>query len=73
MKRHSFHAFALSLWALILGLRSRFGRTAARPGQGLVEYALILVLIAVTCIGILTLMGVNLSTIWYTKIIGSFS
>lgn len=42
-------------------VRSFFAREdgvgAAAPGQGLVEYALILVLISVVAIGILTLLG----------------
>lgn len=42
-------------------LRSFLTREA---GQGLVEYALILVLIAVVVIGILTLLGNKVSTIF---------
>jgi len=37
--------------------REQSGRLGAEPGQGLVEYALILVLISVVVIGILTLLG----------------
>lgn len=40
-----------------------------RPGQGLVEYGLILVLIMVVCVGILTLTGGTISEVWYEKII----
>lgn len=72
MLRLSFHAIVRTLWALYLGLGLRSRSMATRPGQGLVEYALILVLIAVTCIGILTLTGRNLSTAWYNRIIAAF-
>jgi pilus assembly protein Flp/PilA len=44
-------------------LRSFF---AKEEGQGLVEYALILVLIAVVVIGILTLVGNKVSTTFST-------
>ncbi|MBO9337271.1 MAG: Flp family type IVb pilin [Chloroflexus sp.] len=42
-------------------LRSFF---AKEEGQGLVEYALILVLIAVVVIGALTLLGQNISSLF---------
>ncbi|MBK9712797.1 MAG: Flp family type IVb pilin [Kouleothrix sp.] len=42
-------------------LRSFF---AKEDGQGLVEYALILVLIAIVVIGILTLLGGKVSTVF---------
>jgi pilus assembly protein Flp/PilA len=42
-------------------LRSFF---AKEEGQGLVEYALILVLIAIVVIGILTLLGNQVSTVF---------
>jgi pilus assembly protein Flp/PilA len=42
-------------------LRSFF---AKEDGQGLVEYALILVLIAIVVIGILTLLGNKVSTVF---------
>ena len=42
-------------------LRSFF---AKEEGQGLVEYALILVLIAIVVIGILTLLGHQVSTVF---------
>jgi pilus assembly protein Flp/PilA len=44
-------------------LRSFF---AKEEGQGLVEYALILVLIAIVVIGILTLLGRQVSTVFST-------
>ena len=42
-------------------LRNFFAR---EEGQGLVEYALILVLIAIVVIGILTLLGRRVSTVF---------
>jgi pilus assembly protein Flp/PilA len=42
-------------------LRSFFSK---EDGQGLVEYALILVLIAIVVIGILTLLGGKVSTVF---------
>ena len=44
-------------------LRSFFAR---EEGQGLVEYALILVLIAIVVIGILTLLGQQVSQVFST-------
>jgi hypothetical protein len=44
---------------------------ARRPGQGLVEYGLILVLIMVVCVGILTAVGGKVSNVWYTKLINN--
>ncbi|NJO84594.1 MAG: Flp family type IVb pilin [Blastochloris sp.] len=44
-------------------LRSFF---AKEEGQGLVEYALILVLIAIVVIGILTVLGRRVSTVFST-------
>jgi pilus assembly protein Flp/PilA len=44
-------------------LRSFFAR---EDGQGLVEYALILVLIAIVVIGILSLLGGKVSTVFST-------
>ncbi len=36
------------------------------------EYGLVLVLIMVVCVGILTLVGNTVSSVWYDKIIESF-
>jgi pilus assembly protein Flp/PilA len=48
------------------------GRWLARqPGQGLVEYGLILVLIMVVCVAILSAVGTKVSTVWYTKLINN--
>jgi hypothetical protein len=44
---------------------------ARRPGQGLVEYGLILVLIMVACVAILGAVGSKVSDVWYTKLINS--
>lgn len=38
-------------------------------GQGLVEYGLILALIAVVVIGIMTLLGQTVSGLWYQRIV----
>lgn len=43
----------------------------AAPGQGLVEYGLVLVLIMVVCVGILSLLGTTISTVWYDQLINS--
>lgn len=40
-------------------------------GQDLAEYALLIALIAVVCIGGVTTLGVNLNT-WYATIAGNF-
>jgi Flp pilus assembly pilin Flp len=40
-------------------------------GQGLVEYALILVVIMVVCVGILTLIGQSVSGVWYQSVVNS--
>jgi hypothetical protein len=45
---------------------------AGAPGQGLVEYGLILVLIMVVCVGIVSLLGNTLSQVWYDKLINGF-
>ncbi len=39
------------------------------PAQGLVEYGLILVLIAVACVAILTIMGQSINDVWYSRVI----
>jgi pilus assembly protein Flp/PilA len=51
----------LTLWAVQLVERARGIRED--EGQALVEYALILALIAVVSIGVLTVLGQNVSTI----------
>ncbi len=42
------------------------------PAQGLVEYGLILVLIMVVCVGILTMVGGTISSVWYDKLINGW-
>jgi len=54
---------------MMVGLRSRW--LARQPGQGLVEYGLILVLIMVVCVAILSAVGTKVSTVWYTKLINN--
>lgn len=49
------------VWMFVLRSRA--------AGQGLVEYGLILVLIAITVVGILTLVGQTISTVWYEKLV----
>ncbi|RRR70097.1 MAG: Flp family type IVb pilin [Candidatus Viridilinea halotolerans] len=39
------------------------------PAQGLTEYGLVLVLIAITAVGILTLTGRTLSQVWYQNLV----
>jgi hypothetical protein len=41
--------------------------------QGLVEYALVIMLISIVVIGILTTLGNNLCTGWYLKLVGEGS
>lgn len=73
MRRLSTFSSSLSAAALrVLASASR-ATQARRPGQGLVEYGLILVLIMVVCVAILTMVGRTVSTVWYTKLIPIFS
>jgi hypothetical protein len=44
---------------------------ARRPGQGLVEYGLILVLIMVVCVAVLGAVGSKVSDVWYSKLINN--
>jgi Flp pilus assembly pilin Flp len=71
MRRLSTFSTACStaaLRAMIWGSRLRFDR---RPGQGLVEYGLILVLIMVVCVAILAAVGSKVSNVYYTKLINN--
>jgi len=52
--------------------RLRFYALAGVPGQGLVEYGLILVLIMVVCVAILTATGQTLSSVWYDRLLPAF-
>lgn len=44
----------------------------AVPGQGLVEYGLVLVLIMVVCVTIIGAVGQTISSVWYDKLIPAF-
>lgn len=60
-------------WLLILVVRfseAFFGLRRRAAAQGLVEYAIILSLIAVVVVGILTALGRTLCTGWYIKLVG---
>ena len=71
MRRLSLFCSRCSTAALrtIVGLQGRW--PARQPGQGLVEYGLILVLIMVVCVAVLTAVGSKVSTVWYTKLINN--
>jgi|GEM_PF-1303831 Flp pilus assembly pilin Flp len=60
MLQHLFYSLSLRAWASL---------RLATPGQGLVEYGLILVLIMVVCVGILTMTGNIISEVWYSKLV----
>lgn len=47
-------------------MKKFFAKMQKEEGQGLVEYALILVLISVVCIAALTLIGTNANTVFNT-------
>jgi Flp pilus assembly pilin Flp len=61
------HCF-LPLWIRLLTARANAARY--RNGQGLVEYALILSLVALVVISILGMLGYILCTDWYLVIVG---
>jgi pilus assembly protein Flp/PilA len=69
MRRFADHSFSHAadlgrqMMAWMFMLRSR------AAGQGLVEYGLILVLVAITVVGILTIVGGTVSEAWYQKIV----
>lgn len=69
MRRHAAHFLSRAadlgrqIMAWMFVLRSR------TAGQGLVEYSLLLVLIAITVVGILTMVGGTVSAVWYQKIV----
>jgi hypothetical protein len=63
---------ALSTAALRALVYTTPWRPARRPGQGLVEYSLLLVLIMVTCVVIVGTVGKTLYTVWYSKLIPMF-
>lgn len=45
---------------------------AHAPGQGLVEYGLILVLVMVVCVAIVGATGQSISSVWYNKLLPIF-
>jgi Flp pilus assembly pilin Flp len=51
------------LYSLLSVVRSRTPALRSEDGQALVEYALILLLIATVAVGVLTVLGQNVSTI----------
>ncbi|HEU5012401.1 MAG TPA: hypothetical protein VFT66_07645 [Roseiflexaceae bacterium] len=42
------------------------------PGQGLVEYGLVLVLIMVVCVAVVGATGQTISSVWYNKLLPAF-
>ena len=73
MRRLSTLSSSLSTAALRVLVSAGNAAHARRPGQGLVEYGLILVLIMVVCVAILTMVGRTVSTVWYTKLVPAFN
>jgi hypothetical protein len=71
MRRLSTFSSACSTAALRVMVWGTNLLSTRRPGQGLVEYGLILVLIMVVCVGILSLVGSKVSNVWYTKLINN--
>ena len=45
---------------------------AHAPGQGLVEYGLVLVLVMVVCVAIVGATGQTISSVWYNKLLPAF-
>ena len=68
MRRLSILFLPPVVWALRLFEALRRSAYAASPGQGLVEYGLILVLVAIVSIAIVTVMGQTLHDNWYVKL-----
>jgi Flp pilus assembly pilin Flp len=64
-------ANAFIFWHRRLLARFEIARQERAAGQGLVEYGLILVLIAVTCVAIMTIVGQQVSGAWYQRIYDS--
>ncbi len=42
------------------------------PGQGLVEYGLVLVLVMVVCVAIVGATGQTISSVWYNQLLPAF-
>jgi hypothetical protein len=45
---------------------------AQAPAQGLVEYALILLMVVIVCVVVVTLIGQDVSQVWYQKIVNAW-
>ena len=73
MRQLSTYYLRCSLAALRMAAWCSTQRYTRRPGQGLVEYGLILVLIMVVCVAVLTAIGQKLNTVWYSKLLPAFS
>jgi hypothetical protein len=58
----------LLLWANLSVTRIKLARRIA--AQGLVEYALILLMVALVAVSILSALGYTLCTEWYLRIVG---
>ena len=71
MRRLSTFSSALSTAALRVMIWGRHLLSARSPGQGLVEYGLILVLIMVVCVAVLSAVGGKVSNVFYTKLINN--
>lgn len=68
---------SLLIVRLLIAVRQR--ATALRvfsaahaPGQGLVEYGLVLVLVMVVCVAIVAATGQTISSVWYDKLLPAF-
>jgi hypothetical protein len=72
MRRLSTISSACSAAALRAMVRATQLISSRQPGQGLVEYGLILVLIMVVCVAILSSVGKTVSSVWYQKLIPAF-
>ncbi|HMO56758.1 MAG TPA: hypothetical protein PKA05_04890 [Roseiflexaceae bacterium] len=68
MQRLATHTGSFNAW--LRGFGNRIERSS--PGQGLVEYSLLLLLIVLVCIGIVTILGQTVSGVWYDRIINSW-
>jgi hypothetical protein len=63
-------------WFVLLFVRLKEASYVARrqvAAQGLVEYAIIIMLIAIVVVGILTTLGDGLCEGWYLKLVGEGS
>jgi Flp pilus assembly pilin Flp len=57
---------------LLLEWRARSSWYAAQPGQGLTEYGLVIVLIAIVTAVVVGMTGQTLSRVWYDKLLTAF-